>query len=107
MTDPLIVELRDVGKSFGGLPVLRHIDLTIRPGTVHALVGENGAGKSTLAKIVAGLYSADEGEVLVNGERVSFGSPREALDHGIATIAQELALVPALSVAENVLSAIR
>jgi len=98
----LTVELRDVGKSFGGLPVLRHIDLTIRPGTVHALVGENGAGKSTLAKIVAGLYSADEGEVLVNGERVSFGSPREALDHGIATIAQELALVPALSVAENV-----
>ncbi|GAA2967961.1 ATP-binding cassette domain-containing protein [Microbacterium schleiferi] len=98
----LTVELRDVGKSFGGLPVLRHVDLTIRPGTVHALVGENGAGKSTLAKIIAGLYSADEGEVLVNGERVSFGSPREALDHGIATIAQELALVPALSVAENV-----
>ncbi|HBS07934.1 MAG TPA: ABC transporter, partial [Microbacterium sp.] len=61
-----------------------------------------GAGKSTLAKIIAGLYSADEGEVLVNGERVSFGSPREALDHGVATIAQELALVPALSVAENV-----
>lgn len=98
----LTVELRDVGKSFGGLPVLRHIDLTIRPGTVHALVGENGAGKSTLAKIIAGLYSADDGQVLVGGESVHFGSPREALDRGIATIAQELALVPALSVAENV-----
>jgi simple sugar transport system ATP-binding protein/ribose transport system ATP-binding protein len=98
----LTIELRGVGKSFGGTPVLQDIDLTIAPGSVHGLVGENGAGKSTLSKIVAGLYSADEGDLLVNGERVTFGSPREALDRGIAAIAQELALVPALTVAENV-----
>lgn len=98
----LTVELRDVGKSFGGLPVLTDIDLTLVPGSVHALVGENGAGKSTLTKIIAGLYSADTGTILVDGEEVSFDSPREALDRGIAAIAQELALVPGLSVAENV-----
>ena len=98
----LRVELRGVGKSFGGVPVLSDIDLVIEPGLVHALVGENGAGKSTLSKIIAGVHSADRGSMLVNDEGVSFSSPREALDRGIATIAQELALVPALSVAENV-----
>lgn len=98
----LQVELRGVGKSFGGVPVLQGIDLVLAPGRVHGLVGENGAGKSTLAKIIAGLYSADEGSLVIDGEEVDFGSPREALDRGIAAIAQELALVPALSVAENV-----
>jgi ABC-type sugar transport system ATPase subunit len=98
----LTIELRGVGKSFGGLPVLSDIDLRLEPGSVHALVGENGAGKSTLAKIIAGVYTADTGTLLVDGEEVSFASPREALDRGIATIAQELALVPGLSVAENV-----
>lgn len=101
-TPQLLVELRGVGKSFGGLPVLSDIDLRLEPGSVHALVGENGAGKSTLSKIIAGLYTADTGELLVDGEAVSFSTPREALDRGIATIAQELALVPGLSVAENV-----
>jgi len=98
----LRVELRGVGKSFGGTWVLQDIDLEIEPGRVHALVGENGAGKSTLSKIISGIYTADTGSLVVGGEEVSFGSPREALDRGIATIAQELALVPALSVAENV-----
>ena len=98
----LFVELRGIGKSFGGLPVLTDINLRLEPGSVHALVGENGAGKSTLSKIIAGLYTSDAGELLVNGEVQSFGTPREALDLGIATIAQELALVPGLSVAENV-----
>jgi len=98
----LLVELRGVGKSFGGIPVLSDIDLRLEPGSVHALVGENGAGKSTLSKIIAGIYTADSGELLIDGEPHSFGSPREALDRGIAAIAQELALVPGLSVAENV-----
>lgn len=98
----LFVELRGVGKTFNSMPVLRDIDLTLKPGEVHALVGENGAGKSTLSKIISGIYTADSGTLVVNGEEVSFGSPREALDRGIATIAQELALVPALTVAENV-----
>lgn len=98
----LTIELRGVGKSFGGVPVLSGIDLRLEPGSVHALVGENGAGKSTLSKIIAGLYTADAGELLVDGEEQRFTSPREALDRGIAAIAQELALVPGLSVAENV-----
>jgi ABC-type sugar transport system ATPase subunit len=101
-TPQLLIELRGVGKSFGGLPVLTDIDLRLEPGSVHALVGENGAGKSTLSKIIAGIYSADTGALLVDGEETSFGTPREALDRGIAAIAQELALVPGLSVAENV-----
>lgn len=101
-TPQLLVELRGVGKSFGGLPVLTDINLRLDPGSVHALVGENGAGKSTLSKIISGLYTADSGALLVDGEQVSFTSPREALDRGIATIAQELALVPELTVAENV-----
>ncbi len=101
-TPQLFVELRGVGKSFGGISVLTDIDLRLEPGSVHALVGENGAGKSTLSKIIAGLYTADSGDLLVNGEEHRFTSPREALDLGIATIAQELALVPALTVAENV-----
>jgi ABC-type sugar transport system ATPase subunit len=74
----LTIELRGVGKSFGGTPVLQDIDLTIAPGSVHGLVGENGAGKSTLSKIVAGLYSADQGTVVVDGDEVSFGSSTEA-----------------------------
>lgn len=96
------VELRGVSKSFGGPRILTDITLAIAPGSVHGLVGENGAGKSSLSKIIAGLISADEGEVVVRGEAVVFRSPREALAHGVATIAQELALVPALTVAENV-----
>jgi simple sugar transport system ATP-binding protein/ribose transport system ATP-binding protein len=98
----LLVELRGVGKSFGGTQVLRDIDLVIRPGSIHGLVGENGAGKSTLSKIIAGVYQADAGELRVADRTRSFSSPREALGAGIATIAQELALVPSLSVAENV-----
>jgi simple sugar transport system ATP-binding protein/ribose transport system ATP-binding protein len=98
----LLIELRGVGKSFGGLPVLSGIDLRLEPGSVHALVGENGAGKSTLSKIIAGIYTADTGVLLVDGEETTFSTPREALDRGIAAIAQELALVPGLSVADNV-----
>lgn len=101
-TPQLLIELRGVGKSFGGLPVLSDIDLVLEPGSVHALVGENGAGKSTLSKIIAGIYTADTGDLLIDGEEQSLGTPREALDRGIAAIAQELALVPGLSVAENV-----
>ncbi|MDQ2660576.1 MAG: sugar ABC transporter ATP-binding protein [Actinomycetota bacterium] len=98
----LPVELRGIGRSFGGIPVLSGIDLTITPGTVHGLVGENGAGKSTLSKVISGLLVADEGTLRVGGQEVVFRSPREALARGIATIAQELALVPSLTVAENV-----
>jgi len=96
------VALRGIGKSFDGIPVLHGISLDVMPGSVHGLVGENGAGKSSLSKIIAGIYTADAGSVLVGGEPVAFHSPREARARGIATIAQELTIVPTLSVAANV-----
>jgi rhamnose transport system ATP-binding protein len=97
------VAVVDVCKSFGATRAVRSASLTIARGSVHALVGENGAGKSTLAKIVAGITAPDDGHVLVDGVQVAFGSPRDALSHGIAAMAQELLIVPGLSVAENVL----
>ncbi len=100
---PLHLELRGVSKRFGGVQALREVDLAVRQGSIHALVGENGAGKSTLGKIIAGVHRPDAGQVLVSGRPVAYGSPREALADGIALIAQELSLVPELSVMENVL----
>jgi ABC-type sugar transport system ATPase subunit len=89
-------------KRYGGVPALSDVSLTITPGTVHALVGENGAGKSTLGKIISGVIEPDEGTMSRNGEPLSFKSPRDALANGIVTIVQELAIVPGLTVAENV-----
>jgi rhamnose transport system ATP-binding protein len=89
-------------KRYGGVPALSDVSLTISPGTVHALVGENGAGKSTLGKIISGVIGPDEGTMTLGGEPLSFKSPREALAYGIVTIVQELAIVPGLTVAENV-----
>jgi simple sugar transport system ATP-binding protein/ribose transport system ATP-binding protein len=91
-----------VGKSFGGTRALDDVSIEIKAGSVHAFVGENGAGKSTLGKIVAGVIAADQGRLILKGEAVSFRSPREALDRGIALVAQEVALVPQRTVAENV-----
>jgi len=99
---PAHVELRGVSKHFGGVLALDRVSLEIPSGTIHALVGENGAGKSTLGKIIAGAIQPDAGELLVDGNPVSFRSPRDALGHGIAAIAQELLIVSRLSVAENV-----
>ncbi|MFN4140561.1 sugar ABC transporter ATP-binding protein [Aestuariivirga sp.] len=96
------IELRAVSKSFAGVRVLNAVSFDIRPGEVHALMGENGAGKSTLIKIMAGLHQADEGEILVNGRPVRFASPRDAHVAGIATVHQELLLFPELTVAENI-----
>jgi ABC-type sugar transport system ATPase subunit len=96
------IELREVSKRFGGVQALADISLTIAPGSIHALVGENGAGKSTLGKIVAGVHTADGGELLVEGRQVHYHSPRDALADGVTTIAQELMLVPQRSVVENV-----
>jgi ABC-type sugar transport system ATPase subunit len=97
-----LIEVHNVTKRFGGVPSLRDISLSILPGTVHSLVGENGAGKSTLGKLISGVLSPDEGEIRVDGRVVNLRSPRDALSHGIVTIAQELAIVPGLSAAENV-----
>ncbi len=96
-----VFRLRDVTKRFGGVTAVEGVDFDLRPGEVHALVGENGAGKSTLMKIVHGLYTPDEGTLEVGGEVVEFSSPRDAEEAGIAMIPQELDLFPELSVTEN------
>jgi ABC-type sugar transport system ATPase subunit len=96
------LELLGVAKHFGGVQALDDVSLRVARGSVHALVGENGAGKSTLGRIVAGALTADAGRIVLDGETVAFRSPREALEHGVAAIAQEPFVVPQLSVAENV-----
>ena len=97
------LELIDVAKHFGGVQALVGATLSVPKGSVHALVGENGAGKSTLGRIVAGALVRDRGRMLLAGKEVSFRSPREALEHGVAAIAQESSIVPHLTVAQNVL----
>ncbi len=100
-TVPLLV-LRNISKSFAGIPVLRNVAFDVRPGEVHALVGENGAGKSTLMNIVSGAMQPDAGEMLWENHPVRLHGPREAQSLGISFVHQELALVPQLNVAENV-----
>lgn len=95
------LEVRDLKKSFGGVPVLKGVTLILEPGTVTALSGENGAGKSVLMKIASGLYQPDSGDVLVAGESVPHGDPGAALRHGVAIVPQELAFVPEMTVYEN------
>lgn len=97
-----VLEISNVRKSFPGVKALDDVQFDVRPGEVHALLGENGAGKSTLIKIISGVYRPDEGRVSVLGNDVSFQSPLEAQAAGIATIYQELLLFPALTVAENI-----
>ena len=101
-SDQVHLDVRGIGKSFGATRALDDVSIPIRAGTVHAFVGENGAGKSTLGKIIAGVFPQDQGDLVLRGTTVAFGSPREALQRGIALVAQEVALVPQLSVAENV-----
>jgi ABC-type sugar transport system ATPase subunit len=99
---PPLVELRDVSKRYAGVQALAGIGMTISAGAIHGLVGENGAGKSTLGKIIGGAIERSGGEVLIDGEPVDYKAPRDALADGIAVIQQELALVPEMTVAENV-----
>jgi simple sugar transport system ATP-binding protein len=100
MTAPLI-ELRSVSKYFGSVIALNGVSFDVLPGEVHCLLGDNGAGKSTLIKTLSGVHTPDAGEILVGGRPARFGSPRETLDNGIATVYQDLALVPLMSVARN------
>lgn len=98
----LHLEGRSIGKSFGATRALDDVSIAIDSGSVHAFVGENGAGKSTLGKIIAGVFPQDQGELVLRGSPVQFSSPRDALQQGIALVAQEVALVPQLTVAQNV-----
>ena len=96
------LELTGITKAFGGVRVVEGVSFDVRPGEVHALLGENGAGKSTLIKIMSGVQHADGGEMRVDGQVRRFASPREARAAGIATVHQELLLFPELTVAENI-----
>ncbi len=93
--------MQSISKAFGPSRVLRDVTLRLRPGSVHALMGENGAGKSTLMKILAGVHRYDAGQILKDGKPLHLPSPREALAAGISTVFQELSLLPNLTIAEN------
>jgi simple sugar transport system ATP-binding protein len=95
------LQLKGVGKTFGSVLALRDITLHVDPGTVTCVLGDNGAGKSTLIKILSGVHKPSDGQFLVHGGETSFGSPREALGAGIATVFQDLATVPLMSVWRN------
>ncbi|MDQ7865008.1 ATP-binding cassette domain-containing protein [Peribacillus frigoritolerans] len=99
--------MKDVSKSFSGVQVLHNINLDVAKGEVHVLLGENGAGKSTIIKILTGAYTKDTGEVDWEGKTLTVSKPKDAIDAGIATIYQELNLIPQLSVMENIFSRTR
>ena len=100
-TTPPLLELRDVGKTFGSVIALDGISTSVRAGEVTCVLGDNGAGKSTLIKILSGVHGPDRGELLLDGEPVTFGAPRDALDAGIATVYQDLAMIPLMAVWRN------
>ncbi|HMJ35130.1 MAG TPA: ABC transporter ATP-binding protein [Baekduia sp.] len=97
----LALELRGITKRFGALTANDAVDLQLRRGEIHALLGENGAGKSTLMSMVYGMARPDEGEILVEGEPVSVDSPRDAMAHGVGMVFQHFMLIPVMTVAEN------
>ena len=97
-----LLQLTGIRKGFAGVQALKGVSFDVRPGEIHALLGENGAGKSTLIKTMAGVHQPDEGEIVFDGQPVQFSGPRDAQKLGINTIYQELSLYPELSVAENI-----
>ncbi|MDR2433766.1 MAG: sugar ABC transporter ATP-binding protein [Treponema sp.] len=99
--EPYILRIKDVSKAFPGVVALDKVSIDVRPGSVHALMGENGAGKSTLMKCLFGIYDPDSGEVILDGKPVRFENSRQALDAGISMIHQELLPIPLRSVSEN------
>ena len=101
MEQPVLLEMRDIQKSFPGVKALSGVCLTVRAGTVHAIMGENGAGKSTLMKCLFGIYRKDGGTILLEGKPVEFRSSRDALEHGVAMVHQELNQALSRSVMDN------
>jgi simple sugar transport system ATP-binding protein len=96
-----LIEVRDLVKHFGSVIALSGVSLAVRRGEVHCLLGDNGAGKSTLIKTLSGVHRPTSGEIRVDGRPVAFASPRDALDAGIATVYQDLAMIPLMSVTRN------
>jgi simple sugar transport system ATP-binding protein len=96
-----ILEVRDISKYFGSVISLSNVSMKVYAGEVMCLLGDNGAGKSTLIKILAGVHQSNSGEYLVEGKPVNFTSPRDALTHGIATVYQDLAMIPLMSITRN------
>lgn len=99
----LLLEMNNINKSFPGVKALDNANLNLKKGSVHALMGENGAGKSTLMKVLFGIYSKDSGEVYIEGEEASFSNPKDAMEHGVSMVHQELNQVMKRDVAENLL----
>ena len=97
-----ILEVRDISKAFGHVQALNHVSFPIQPGEVTALLGDNGAGKSTVVKVLSGALRPDEGEVILGGTPIDMHRPSDAINHGIATVFQDLALVNTLDVGRNV-----
>ncbi len=98
---PALVELKDVVKTFGTVIALNGVSMAVDEGQVLALLGDNGAGKSTLIKVLSGVHKASSGQILINGKNVNFKSPRDAQNHGIATVHQHLSIQPLMSVSRN------
>ncbi len=96
-----VIKMESVSKFYRKVPAIRNVDFDLRKGEIHALLGENGAGKSTLTKIMAGVVEANNGKMIYHGREVSFSSPHEALQEGIAMVFQETSLVPSMTVAQN------
>jgi simple sugar transport system ATP-binding protein len=98
-----LLQLRDITKRFGTVVANDHVSITVDPGTIHAIVGENGAGKSTAMRIAYGFYTADSGEILINGEVRGIDRPQDAIALGIGMVHQHFMLVDTMSVAENII----
>jgi ribose transport system ATP-binding protein len=96
------LELRGLSKAFNGIPAVINLSLDIWPGEIHAIAGENGAGKSTVMNMLSGVFAPDAGEIRIDGVPIHVASPRQAQDLGVATVFQELSVVPAVSIAENI-----
>ena len=101
MDQPALLEMKGISKEFPGVKALDNVSLKVRPGTVHALMGENGAGKSTLMKCLFGIYNKDSGTIVLDGKEVNFKSSKEALENGVAMVHQELNQALTRSVQDN------
>ena len=95
------LQLTNIYKSFGSVRALNDVSISTGPGKIHCILGDNGAGKSTLVNIISGVLTADSGEYLVNGKKVIFSTPKQALNAGISTVYQNLAIIPMLSIFRN------